>query len=314
VIYNASEQITTNDEWIAAVAESFAIYETQWGGSPDHVVFQSWTPQPDYVLPDDSMTSFTGLIRRYFSNRTDISSVDISATDAGVVLSGSLATLDGDPIADAPIRVDALPLEGTNQTVTVTGVVPSNATAGVAVFRVNAEGGIPGPSDIRAYELSYSESGSGVNLIPNADFSRGMQAWYAGGTNPGTVDVVRSDIGSGSMMSLVADPDQDNQVDGEQFTVTGGALFEFSAHIGFDTESFDTGIVSVVFLDETEIIRNQIHFRPHSIELGETTTAVDGTFSFALDAVPPGSYDFSATYPGDIAHWPAISTGTFAIQ
>lgn len=56
-------------QWIRLAGQRVLDHEDRDGGSPDHVIFQSWNDHPDFVLPETGEYTFTSLVNRYFDDR-----------------------------------------------------------------------------------------------------------------------------------------------------------------------------------------------------------------------------------------------------
>lgn len=69
IIYNGNAADPNDEVWISITGERIKRYELQSRGRPAHVVFQSWTDLPDYVLPEDRPFTFTNLIGQYFADK-----------------------------------------------------------------------------------------------------------------------------------------------------------------------------------------------------------------------------------------------------
>ena len=72
LFYIGDWQDTSDAEWVAHAEERFVKYEVEFGGRPDHTVFQSWHPHPEQLLPETDPSAFTYLINRYSRSRTEI--------------------------------------------------------------------------------------------------------------------------------------------------------------------------------------------------------------------------------------------------
>ncbi|MEX0787618.1 MAG: discoidin domain-containing protein [Anaerolineales bacterium] len=108
IIYNGNHQDTTDESWLSIAGERVKRYEDEAGGSPAHVLFQSWNDKPDRALPESEPYTFTGFIRTYFEDRSALGfrtegaganvafgkQARVSATYAS--MGGALA-VDGDP-------------------------------------------------------------------------------------------------------------------------------------------------------------------------------------------------------------------------
>jgi F5/8 type C domain len=66
---------TSDAQWVSVAGRRVLTYEADAGGHPDHVLFQSWDDKPDHVLPESDPTTFTGLIDRYFDDRSSLAQV-----------------------------------------------------------------------------------------------------------------------------------------------------------------------------------------------------------------------------------------------
>ena len=53
--------------YVAVSGERILHHQFEDGGRPDQILFQSWVDKPDHVLPESDPTTFTGLIRTYFT-------------------------------------------------------------------------------------------------------------------------------------------------------------------------------------------------------------------------------------------------------
>jgi hypothetical protein len=53
--------------YAAVTGERILRHQFEDGGQPDQILFQSWVDHPDFVLPETDPTTFTGLIRTYFT-------------------------------------------------------------------------------------------------------------------------------------------------------------------------------------------------------------------------------------------------------
>ena len=310
ILYNGGLE-ATSEAWLATMMDHVFEYEVAMGGTPQHVVFQSWVDQPDHVLPEDDPGAFTSILNRYFGDRTRIELSLETGAEAPSGVRVRVSTEDGEPIAGEPVTVGIRPLSGAVQTHMTSGTVPEGATTAVVVVRVNAEDATPGPSDVALVDVGYEEASDGVNRVPNADFRHGLRSWEAYGDHLGDV-AVRS-LGDGRKeVAFSATPDQTIFFDGTQFDVTAGAAYEFTADLSVSEGSIGTATVAVVFLNGTEISRDSIRFEPLSEELDPIETSTDGSVVVPIEDLSPGRYLFDARYAGDLSRWP--SRGTLVIE
>lgn len=299
MLYLGSEFARDNDEWLAQLAEHAATFEQGHGGTPDLVGFYSWHSQPDRLLPDGDLDAFTGRINQYFGERTALS----TPTTESRALTGQLLTADAMPIAGAVVEVTADPLDGGRFRHRLAGTVPAAARQALVAVRANTEGARPSPVNVRIADVSYRENGKRANLVPNPRFGRGLEGWGPYGSG----DVKVAGEGGGRTLALKATPSQTILVDGEPFRVTPGAAFEFAATIDVPAKSLGSGYVSIIFLGDTEVARENLWFTTRPIELPSVTTDADGRYRVPVRKLRAGRYDLTVTYPGDIGHWPALA-------
>ncbi len=307
--YNGGE--TDSDEaWAALAMQRAYAYEEVQGGTPDDVVFGSWFDHPDHLLPESDPSTFTGLIRRYFGARTMMQLAGAASGD-GALAAGTLTTVDGDPVVGA-VALEATPLGGGTQVLSLSGVVPDEATSAVIVFRVNTEGAGPGEADVRVYGTSYTEEGS-ANRIHNPDFGLGLDGW--GPYGEGSATVVASDRDGGRMLRLVAGPTQPLSVDATTpFPVTPGAAYRFSVEAAVPESSAGSAYAAIVYLGGAELDRDVLRLDPAAHPPVTVTTNQSGEFEFAAGDLAAGRYRLRISYAGDLGHWPAESESTARIR
>lgn len=296
MLYLGSEFSHENDVWLADLAQHAATLEQGHGVTPDLVGFYTWHPQPDRLLPDDDINAYTGRINQYFGKRTALQGPVVRGRTA----SGRLTTSEGGPLADRVVSGTAHPLGGGTSRNRLSGTVPESATGALIAVRANAEGGTPSQVDVRISDVSYREDG-GENMVPNPRFAKGLDDWAAYGS--GKVKVVG---GKGDRsMRLTAKPKQAIFVDGTQFKVTPGAEYDFAATVDVAGKSLGSGYVSLIFIAEDELARQNLGFWVGPQRLPPVTTSEDGTFDILLGQLSPGRYDVVLEYAGDIDHWAA---------
>ncbi len=287
-IYNGGE--TADQEgWIAAAAQRAFLLESHSATPPDDAVFQSWFDQPDRTLPDSDVTSFTGLVNRYFRPHSTIA---LNGDGTGVVRTDKDA-----PIAGVPVHASMVPDAGAARTDRVTGTVPADARTAVGIFRVNGEGAATRADvDLRIDSVSYVEGGK--NLAPNPDFKR-KSGW--GGYGAGSA---RIDRGSGTLR-LKARKGQVLLVDSQPFRVTPGVAFTYEVTASVPAGQTQAVFAGVVFMNKSEVAREGLGLEPGSVDLPAAVTAADG--SFRLDrsgARGPGHVKVTVDAP---AYWPSFA-------
>jgi hypothetical protein len=296
VLYNGGEQVETDDAWAQVTAERIHRYEEVMGGRPDHVVVQSWHVHPRQTLPDTDPSTLTGLINRYFGERTRIQGDAITSSD-GFTVDGSLTTTTGAPVAGA-LEVGVIPLEGSQQVLERVGTVPAGAETAEVGFRINTEAAGPGEADIRIYEVGYYEDGDEVNRVADPQFEVLGQFDLEG------VSVGPSDAGGGTMVRLTATPDLELNIGSDRFTVTPGAGYRFTVNAAIPESSAQAGYAGVFFFGPGEEARHIMPLAPALIPLAGAATGQSGEFALQVGDLAPGRYRLRITYRGDLDHWP----------
>ncbi len=302
LLYNGGAE-PDGESWMQFTMENVALFESEYGGTPQHVSFQSWVDQPQRALPPDDLGALTSGIVRYFGERTRI---DIAATDAGVAI--TLTGNDDSPVADALLTVSARSLSGALGTRTVTGIVPDGITEAVVVIRANAEDAVPGPADVRLAAISYREAG-GPDLVVNSDFDAGTNGWGIYGTPSGDVRVAGE--GDETWLAISADRDQQVFVDGEIITVTPGAEYEFEVTFGIQDQSVTAVNVAIEFIGAERI---HMDMAPPRIEVVRATTDANGLLHLLGGSLEPGSYLLAVEYTGDLDYWPTEASTPIDIE
>ncbi len=307
IIYNGGYYSVTSDEqWLAYAADRMATYESQYGGHPDNVIFQSWHDHPVYLLPESSPHTFTHLILKYFGNRTSIT-IGTNGGPGQHSVSGKLM-LRGVGIAGAQVRLTATQMNGSAKFAiyNISGVVPSGATTAVAGFRVNTECGCAGGSDFFVYSVGYTEGTSRGNLVPNGDFSSGLQGWVGWGN--GTQMLRPSDMSPGSMLHVVSGQNQYSAINSGYFSVRAGENYTVAFAARVSPSSTGSGYFAIFFLfpSGSEISRRTISIAAPTISVGSVLTDADGAYRFDLTGLPFGVLlMFQVNYPGNDFNWPA---------
>jgi hypothetical protein len=300
VIYFGGPEGTSDQTWIQLAAEHAYEFEQVAGGTPDDVPISSWEDYPQHTLPESDPTTLTGLVDRYFAPRTALTTTPGAGAPGVLPVAATLRTTTGEAVAAASITVDVTPRDGQLQRQSATGRVPDGAVTAVAIGRINTEAAGPGTADIRLYEATYAEDG-GANRLPAVT----PTGWTPYGAGSGTFSA--SDHGSGTMLQLTAQPDQDLRVDSSVFPVTAGSPFEFAITDSVPETSIGSGYIAVAFLgsDDLEISRTIIPFEPAPQRLGTATTDGSGSGVADFDGLEAGRYSVQLSSPGDLHHWPS---------
>jgi hypothetical protein len=148
--------------WIGLAGQRVLDHEDRDGGSPDHAVFQSWNDHPDFVLPETDVLAFTGLVDRYFDDR---SSLGLGVT--GSNLAFRKATTASAALAEAPA---GQAVDGDPDTLWNAGAGPPawieidmGEAHALSLIRLYVAQSPPGPTEHRIY--GRTDVGSELRLL-----------------------------------------------------------------------------------------------------------------------------------------------------
>ena len=256
IIYYGNRTDTSDARWVKRARDRALVYERDYGGQPDHVIFQSWHDYPNHLLPETSSAAFTSLINTYFqmsrvrqANRAEASPGTFPGNKAGRnVPRPSRGRGKGKP---GPAGF---------QTFTLTGVVPEGANRAVVGFRVNREcGGCSGAIEFDLRGVRYSIRGSAANRVPNSDFSQGMERWSVYGNAESRLASVKGS--SGRVLHVEASPAETMALNSERIPVREGQLFTLNFSARITRRYGNSGFFGVIFLaDRKEVGRGRIPF------------------------------------------------------
>lgn len=284
-----------NDAWIDRAVSHFAIYEGDWGGTPGHFTIQSWSPQPDRLLPDDDVHAMTNIINRYLGARPTFT--DVSVDDGEVT--GTIQDLDGQPLEGLAVTATR-EAGGDRHALSMQGTVPQGATDAVILYRGNFEDSIDVAVDATIHSISYVEDGSGANTVPNGAMASGSDTWGIYDDNAGSARFVGDD-GDGALQ-LTAARGERLLVDGTSFPVTTGASYTVDVDVSV-ADPTSHGVIGLGFLiDGSEFQRSTLDLVGDPVQLGASTA--DPTGSFSITVGDPSASLTLAT-PGDAATWSA---------
>ncbi len=310
-IYNGGF-VNSDSEWTDLAMQRAMIYEQEYGGMPDQVLFQSWMDHPDRALPETDPTTFTGLIDRYFGARTAVAVGDVGATIDGLKATITASQLDGAPIPDASLSVSLRPLDGMRQTLSLEGVVPDGVHVAVVGFRINTENAGIGSAELRVYEVAYSQGAD--NLLSNARFSKDLNDWYVYGD--GRASTPASDAGGGQMLRLKATEKQQLSVDHANIEVTPGSPFRLDVSAAIPEASASSAYGAVMFQrGDKELERQILRLEPQLVGLGDFTTDAAGSLALHVaSGLAPGRYELRVDYAGDASRWPSSATTEIVVR
>lgn len=222
IIYQGGSE-RSNAEWMNAARQHVLDYELHGGAPPDHVVFQSWTQDPEYSLPETDPTAFTSIIDWYFRQRTSLS---VNATSN--LVSGKLIDSVGVPVPSASIQLTAIPTAGKGAigTFTIKGTVPAGLKTALVGVRVNEECGCHGTNDITLYSYQYTENQGSIPLA-TLDFATGLNGW---GLGPGTGILESGPVPFGQGLHITAQPNQAVQLNSSTFFSNARSVLRFADH------------------------------------------------------------------------------------
>jgi hypothetical protein len=303
VIYDGDQASDT--AWVASAELHFTNRELYGSPPPDHVIFESWNPNPQYLLPETDPGTLTYLIDRYFRTRTEL-----SASLGAAALSGQLSVAaTGAGLPQASVAVVANPFTGNGQSVNYsgTGVVPANTQFITFGVRVNpAECRLPTPAEFSVATLTMDAGAAGVL---SANF-QSLGSWTIWNT---TASVTQT---AANQLSVVAQLGQTLWMNSPQLAFSGaGAVVTFTVSATVPSGSPGGGCAIVVFQDgnQNELGRIALALGPAPVALGSVQTGADGSFALPLGAVPGGNFELWTTFAGSDSLWPAaagIAVGT----
>jgi hypothetical protein len=236
-------------------------------------------------------------------SRTVITLNDSGPTDPNRTASGKLTDASGARISGATITLSDTLASGTFAQYQLSGQPPAAATQAVVGFRVNIEGAGPEPSDFSLYQASYIQTADGIERVVNGNFSLGAQSWSFGGQ----AQLTPSDRGTGEMVQVLATTNQTAALTSAPFAISPGAAFQVSFAARVTPSSFGSGYLTVIFLNDTEISRQEIPLTASKLTFGTTSTDASGNYQLGLTSLGTSQVILQAAYSGDAQHWPAYA-------
>ncbi len=270
VIYDGSDQTTTDVDWINSAVDNIEAVEGTLHLIPEQVVFTTWNPHPSHNMPETSPATQTWLINRYVRPRA---SLQVQFIGQGA--HGKLITLDGKPIAGATVQGFMPGVDFTQPlpTVASTGIVPATAVTALIGVRVNTEcGNCNGMNDLLLGTIQYQET-SGGSLRASYSYpvaSRIINGAIIGGEVVGGTTVTR----------IIAAAGQSLTFNSNIFPVTAGAQYRFTIPAATIGGTGWYGNVILIWIDANGNGTRLTYTPPAGKAL--TSTAVtnpDGTFS-----------------------------------
>jgi hypothetical protein len=292
-------------------AESYPQLRSEPSPVPPLVMMEAWNElgEGSFLTPTvgdgtsygDSLAAMLGAAPT--RSRTVLTLSDSGPMSAQRTASGTLTDAAGAPVSGAAITLSDTPASGTFAQYQFSGRPPAAATQAVVGFRVNIEGAGPESSDFSLYQVNYVQTTDGVERVINGDFSSGAQSWSLGGQ----AQLAPSDRGAGQMVQVLATPSQTAALTSAPFALTPGAAFNASFSARVAPASIGSGYFTVIFLNGTEISRQESPLTASSVAFGVTSTDATGNYQFDLSSLGTSQLTLEASYAGDAQHWPAYS-------
>lgn len=282
LIYDGDATDSSGIAWVQNAENRFAQVESNPETAPDRAILQSWTLQPEHMLPETQAGTMTYLVNSYSRQR-----VTLNLRREDRRLSGRLMDSAGKPLAGAKVNVVAVSGDtaGIKSLRTLSGVVPPGAKKAIVALRINSECGCSGVAHVDIGQVIYHDPGSNTTiqrpLLENAS------------------DNIFNEM-----------PGQAVSRNSQAFPVTPGGPFTFRASMGATSDSVNSGYLALAFLGAggQELERLRISFSPATTDLGATATDGSGAFSVPLPATTPPRAAFRAVFSGDATNRPAYAS------
>ncbi|MGH9961895.1 MAG: hypothetical protein ACREBC_33005, partial [Pyrinomonadaceae bacterium] len=272
-------------------------YEAMAASSPNHVIFQSWHPNPSHVLPESSPSTLTYLVNRYFLPKTVL-----TARRAEDGITGAVTDSAGRGMANKEVLLEVPDTDASLSPQTLLGVVPMTAVSALIGLRINTECHCSEESHVALAPAIYREVYDDAVTFERDLTSQVMAPRKA--TN--AIHVTKGQANGAFVMHLNVPKTQRLTANSKPFRVTSGAHFvlEVSADVQGRPQA-GQGLLALIFLgpDGKEVHRAAIALRPQNVLSQKTTTDADGRFRIRLaDGVPLNRYHSLRIKPTD-AHW-----------
>jgi hypothetical protein len=276
MIYNGDGPDSSSAQWLGETADNAKRTEIQ-DGTPDIVIFQSWTPQPKILLPEEQQDSFTHLINWYFLPRPVLT---IHRT--GNTLEGTARLSNGQPVQFVNVTATA-EASGDLVSVNVThhGIVPPGTQFVIFGLRGNLENTAVGPIDATINSYHFAADGN-----PPIDEDFNMTP------NPA--------------MRMKATPAEHILHNEPPIPLTSTGSYTFTASVIMTRKSQNNGFCAMIFMgDKGEICRDVIPFVETPTTIGTAKTSSRGKWEIKIPSADRDFDNIQATYPGSESYWPA---------
>ncbi|MDP4218716.1 MAG: hypothetical protein Q8927_21175, partial [Bacteroidota bacterium] len=290
ITYNADENARTDKEWTQNAISHFTEIETALGIQPDDVIFETWTPLPSHMLPEDQPGAFMNIPFQYIHKRSSL-----TLTRNGNSIKGRLTDLQGNPLPRTGVTIDAIDAAARMGLTPrqLAAVVPINAASAIVGIRANTEGSCVCSGDAGAAvgRIRYREQGTGRQV----DIS------------PVTLPIPDAPP---AIRSFSLTKDKTFAPNLKQFPVTAGKAFTLEAPIMATADGDHAGYVMIVFQDSSGkgIQRYNLWFTPSSVRLDSLITDADGRFNLELSPTVMAAHpDLRASFGGNREWRPSMA-------
>jgi hypothetical protein len=292
VIYNGTRQDLSD----AAFSRVALRHATQVGHAlghvPEDVVFQSWENFPRKALPDNDLSTMTGMVRAYLRDLTKL-----ERGNSGSVRLSDLRTGAGIARANITLEVHDPPPEGAFQERILRGQTPHSAVSALLGLRIHKECLCsPGSATASFQDFSFRQDSEGREFTWNFD------KWGTGGKGllrPTMVDGKRA-------LSVRAESTDTVTLNSPSFPVEPDKKFDARIRWKVEPISDDTGFLAIIFLGEDgkEIARTSQFLETTWRPLGDLPTGPSGEATIPPTALQQGSL-IRLRFQGDLVHQPA---------
>jgi hypothetical protein len=290
IIYNGDADVTSTLEWTQSAERHFVEIESVLNVHPDAAIFQTWTPYPTNVLPENQPGTLMNVAWKYLQPASSL-----HLTRSGADITGVLSRSDGEAVTNANVTFAAVDV-GARMGPSprhLAGTVPPGAVTGVIGIRVGMEGSCvcAGPTGAIVGGIHYKEQGSGK---PQQDIS------------PVSLPIQGAPA---SFRALEIIPGKTFAPNLKQFPVTAGKSYTLDTVISATTAAEHAGYVTLVFLDAEGkgLLREFLWFTPSTQTLGTAQTDDHGAFRLSIpEAVELAQAEIRAEYGGNASLRPAM--------
>ena len=280
VIYDGDPTDKSGEAWVQNAENRFVQVESNPATMPDRAILQSWTLEPERMLPETAPGTMTYLVNSYSRRHVALTLKRQDSRLTGTLVDSSGTALAGKKVQLFLVGGSAAHIKSVR---TLSNLVPAGGKSVIVALRINAECGCSGPARVDIGQVTYKDSKSNVVI---------QQPIL---TNPADND-------------FVAAPGQAVTRNSRPIPVVPGDSFTLSVSMGATASSANSGYIALLFLSEDgrELERLRLPFTPAISDLGSTVTDASGVFSMPLakEALVGGA-DYRVVFAGDSKNRPA---------